>query len=204
MLLGVGVCQATPITYTVDYTLNSPFYGVGTIKGTITTDGATGTVNAGLYAGPGTPNPDTGDIISWDLTLTGSYGGGASFTLTNLNSNTFGRGSDLTATPTDLYFNFGGGDGGFLLFQVVFSSGQYYTCDAATGVGNPCFQGATITPTGINGPGFDNVPLTDNEIIGFVGATPLPSTWTMLIAGLIGLGFFTYRTKKTAAILAVA
>ena len=30
-----------------------------------------------------------------------------------------------------------------------------------------------------------------------VAATPLPSTWTMLIAGFIGLGFFAYRGTKT-------
>ena len=33
-----------------------------------------------------------------------------------------------------------------------------------------------------------------------VTATPLPSTWTMLIAGFIGLGFFAYRgSKKSSA-----
>jgi hypothetical protein len=36
-------------------------------------------------------------------------------------------------------------------------------------------------------------------------ATPLPSTWTMLIAGFVGLGFFAYRgTKKNAAALIAA
>jgi hypothetical protein len=36
-------------------------------------------------------------------------------------------------------------------------------------------------------------------------ATPLPSTWTMLIAGFVGLGFFAYRgpKKNTGAIAAV-
>jgi hypothetical protein len=38
-----------------------------------------------------------------------------------------------------------------------------------------------------------------------VAATPLPPTWTMLIAGFIGLGFFVYRgAKKNAAPLAAA
>jgi hypothetical protein len=37
------------------------------------------------------------------------------------------------------------------------------------------------------------------------GATPLPSTWTMLIAGFVGLGFLAYRgTKKNTAALAAA
>ena len=39
----------------------------------------------------------------------------------------------------------------------------------------------------------------------FVTPTPLPSTWTMLIAGLAGLGFFAYHgTKKNGAVLSAA
>jgi cbb3-type cytochrome oxidase subunit 3 len=38
-----------------------------------------------------------------------------------------------------------------------------------------------------------------------ISGTPLPSTWTMLIAGFVGLGFFAYRgTKKGTAALAAA
>jgi hypothetical protein len=38
-----------------------------------------------------------------------------------------------------------------------------------------------------------------------VAATPLPSTWTMLIAGFLGLGFFAYRgSKKNTAAIAAA
>ncbi len=35
-------------------------------------------------------------------------------------------------------------------------------------------------------------------------ATPLPSTWTMLIAGFAGLGFFAYRGSKKSAAIAAA
>jgi hypothetical protein len=38
-----------------------------------------------------------------------------------------------------------------------------------------------------------------------VSATPLPSTWTMLIAAFAGFGFLAYRgTKKSSAALAAA
>lgn len=46
---------------------------------------------------------------------------------------------------------------------------------------------------------------TDSEIVvNFVPtATPLPSTWLMLLSGFVGLGFFAYRgTKKHAAAIA--
>jgi hypothetical protein len=39
----------------------------------------------------------------------------------------------------------------------------------------------------------------------FSAATPLPSTWLMLLSGFIGLGFFAYRgSKKTTAAIAAA
>jgi PEP-CTERM motif len=48
--------------------------------------------------------------------------------------------------------------------------------------------------------GTDQVTLTGSVSSNI---TPLPSTWTMLIAGFVGLGFFAYRgTKKNAAALA--
>jgi hypothetical protein len=49
---------------------------------------------------------------------------------------------------------------------------------------------------------------SDSYSVGYSGSvsvstTPLPSTWTMLIAGFVGLGFFAYRgSKKGAAALA--
>lgn len=32
-------------------------------------------------------------------------------------------------------------------------------------------------------------------------ATPLPSTWTMLLSGLAGIGFIAYRRKSKAGLL---
>ncbi len=45
------------------------------------------------------------------------------------------------------------------------------------------------------GAGINIDPILDNVS---VAATPLPSTWTMLIAGFVGLGFFAYRGSKTS------
>ena len=57
----------------------------------------------------------------------------------------------------------------------------------------------TLVFTTANDPSFtylDDVSLT---------ATPLPPTWTMLIAGFVGLGFFAYRgTKKNGTACAAA
>jgi hypothetical protein len=44
--------------------------------------------------------------------------------------------------------------------------------------------------------------ILDNVV---VSSTPLPSTWTMLVAGFFGIGFFAYRgTKKNSASVAAA
>jgi hypothetical protein len=58
----------------------------------------------------------------------------------------------------------------------------------------------------------DTLPFNSNSNLGLqldytvftaAGATPLPSTWLMLLSGFVGLGFFAYRgTKKRAAIAA--
>ena len=53
----------------------------------------------------------------------------------------------------------------------------------------------TLTFASINTPGqfggvIGNVSLT---------ATPLPSTWSMLLAGFLGLGFIAYRAKRSSA-----
>jgi hypothetical protein len=43
------------------------------------------------------------------------------------------------------------------------------------------------------------------SIVSDANATPLPSTWTMLVAGFVGLGFFAYRgSKKGNAAFAAA
>jgi choice-of-anchor C domain-containing protein len=58
------------------------------------------------------------------------------------------------------------------------------------------------TTIGSNNGGIvlDDVVVSPN-----VAATPLPSTWTMLIAGFVGLGFFAYRgAKNNPAALAAA
>jgi hypothetical protein len=45
----------------------------------------------------------------------------------------------------------------------------------------------------------------DGQPLQGIAATPLPSTWTMLIAGFVGLGFFAYRgSKRKSAAIAVA
>jgi hypothetical protein len=81
--------------------------------------------------------------------------------------------------------------------------------DAAAGgnlAGGSSF--AVVDPTFAFAPGFDatgyslvfSPGIVNNDV---PGATPLPSTWTMLIAGFVGLGFLAYRGKKSTAAAAL-
>jgi hypothetical protein len=178
MLLGVGVCQADSITYNVDQVIGS-----GSVVGTITTDGTIGILGAG-------------DITGWNLELNGL---GASTNLTNSNSGVVDTGADVTATSTNLFFNFSGGDTSILAFVVTRGAGTVYYCDATSS--GECLQGASVSPISFSDPSFQNEAESGNQII---GSTPLPSTWLMLLSGFVGLGFFAFRgtTKNFAAVAA--
>jgi hypothetical protein len=52
----------------------------------------------------------------------------------------------------------------------------------------------TVTFQGVDPNLTDRTAFIDN-----VSISPLPSTWTMLIAGFVGLGYFAYRGTKTRA-----
>src|ERR1700691_5506357 len=90
------VLRADDITYTVNQMV-----GPGSVTGFITTDGTTGTLS-------------TTDISGWNLTLNDGYGD--TTLLTPSNSVEGVGGSDLTASSSDLMFDFNG-DGGVFYFS---------------------------------------------------------------------------------------
>jgi hypothetical protein len=166
--------SATAITYNVDQTI-----GLGSVVGTIQTDGAIGTLGAS-------------DITAWDLHLNGV---GATFEITNSNSAVFLRGDDVTASASDLFFNYSGTDNGLLLFQQGLFSGNFYYCDSTAS--DECFQGATVTPGFVFDGTAQNVALSGNQIIGT--AVPEPATWAMVLVGFGGLGVAMRARRRQAA-----
>jgi hypothetical protein len=173
-MMGAGIAEAAPITYHIDQAI-----GGGNVMGTIETDGTTGVLA-------------TGNFVAWSLTLNGI---GASYTITNADSVVLVTGSDVTATATQLLFNFSGGDSGYLLFQQGLFSGNHYYCDSAQ-LG-ACFQGATVTPQSIFDSSAQHVPMSGNQVIATAGdaAVPEPATLTVLGLSLIGLGVIGRRKR---------
>lgn len=125
---------------------------------------------------PNFVNPGNSFVLITQITVGGSPGGDDEFTFYNASS-----GGGLS--ETDEYFGpFG-----------IYTSAQLYT-------------GTEQSPTFVPGiyPGTYTVVEEPGATITISG-TPLPSTWTMLIAGFVGLGFFAYRgTKNRAAATAAA
>jgi hypothetical protein len=163
---GVLPAAADVIIYNVNRTVV-----LGSVTGTITTDGTIGTLA-------------TNDITSWNLTLNGPTA--PPFNLTNLNSGVEIIGNDLSADATNLYFDFSG-PSGFLLFQSgapPFGNSQAYYCAAPDT--DTCLKGETVAPTGSFNPGFqNNSDISGVQIIGTDPPAAVPGP--IAGAGLPGL-----------------
>jgi hypothetical protein len=168
-LAGAAGAQAVgDVTYAINQSIGS-----GSVVGQIVTDGKTGVLAQS-------------DIVSWSLTLNGA--GGVSSNITSVGGESVFKlvGSDLSATSTNLYFNYSGSDTGWLAFQVanpgLYSGHQYY-CDNTNWFG--CSKGASVVPTVYNDPSaIYDTSWTGNQVIASV-AGPSDSALFQSIVGLI-------------------
>jgi hypothetical protein len=164
-ILSPVVVRAADITYTV----NSSAGASGSVTGSITTDGSTGVLG-------------TADILNWNLVL--NDGTNPTFTL-NGTSNSAEEvvGLDLSATATQLLFDYSGSDGGFFLLEsLTIGDDGPFVCFSAS-------VACSTTPAGIslaalNGEG-DAVftELSDTGVIGTAGVSPTPEPGSLFLLG---------------------
>jgi hypothetical protein len=185
--LSSSVAHASPIVYTINTTITSanptgnPLQS-NTILGSITTDGTIGVLAAA-------------DITSWNLNLVDNLSASDDVTLTNANSTLVDIGGGLSATATGLSFNFSSPSTAEFLIQgnhFGLDSGFQYFCFST---GDACLAGETITPfyistdgavlTGTAAP-VGTQPLNPNPQT--PGVVPEPSTYGLVLTGLLSLG----------------
>ena len=160
--------SAAPIVYDVNRTV-----GVGSVSGTITTDGTFGVLS-------------TGNITGWSLTINAGDADGSFLLQGGINSSLEVAGTAMTADADSIDFNFSGD--GFALFQNPYiGSSQNFWCVEGpnancTGLGN----GETVTR---NNFGVPHITLTDSQAIATVrgGTVPEPASLALVGAALAGL-----------------
>lgn len=162
-------------------------------------------------SGPGTPNGNGGNVLS----------GYASLPYTSIEANSSATYSFATQQVSlsllwgspDSYNTLAFYEGPTLLASITGSSLALQTyghdlvsLDVLDPNSSPVAFNSVVLTTGQNAFEFaDLQAIGQGGGISPVLGTPLPSTWTMLIAGFIGLGFFANRgSKKDSAALAAA
>jgi hypothetical protein len=195
LILGVGQASATVYSLT--------FPSSTDISGTITTDGDTGILSAS-------------DITSWHIVDTSSNAH-FQFTLKQLNSTVSLAGSALTATTTQLLFDFSSITDSLLNFSspnFFGGSGGYSVqlCDATgTCLNQNLSPDHSVILVVFIAPGCcsGGAPTLESGVTQIAAAglppVPEPSTWAMMLVGFASLGFLACsRRKRAAAAVAAA
>jgi hypothetical protein len=172
----VGSAAANATTYVGSRTI-----GTGSVDLSITTDNTIGTLTAA-------------NILTYTIRLVNLD---STFTLTQANSAKLLTGTALTATATDLSFNFA--QVGQFVFQAP-SLGSSATFYCAQGVSSTCFDnlGAGEAVEANADYIFPRVARSGNQVLASASAVPEPASWAMMILGMGAVGGALRRRSKVS------
>jgi hypothetical protein len=176
--VGVNLSKAGPIKYVVSQT----FY-TGKVTGFIETDGKIGALT-------------NTDVIGWNLLLSG---GGSKADLTPLDSSASDGGGPLSATSSELLFDFKiAGDQGFCFSSYL---GGYCWQDGEFGASLGVTRPFILMDLEVDH-FSQRVVRFGVQVVGVhqaVAAIPEPASLGLLVAGLLGLGAFARRGRGGVA-----
>ena len=145
--------------------------GLATVIGFVETDGTLGVLGAANF-------------IDWNLLLQdGSSTYDLLGPLSGNNSSAYVQGSDLSATATQLLFNFSGTDNGYFLIQYGFGAhdGLHYYCDST--FSDICLTGEAVAPDFFTQ--GQTVSRSGEVVIGSM--VPEPSSLLLFGSSILGL-----------------
>lgn len=161
--------------------------GAATINFSLTTDNTIGVITAG-------------NVTSYAVTISD---GSTTINFAPANASLFIFGGALTATATNLNFDFSGANGSFLVFNRGAGLGDHY-CFETNGCGG--FNNGESYRFGQNGSftgqAYSGVQ-TIASVARVVGSVPEPATWVMMLLGF-GLIGGTMRHRRAAASVRLA
>lgn len=172
LLLSLSTASYSGPTYNVNSII-----GVGSVTGTIETDGTIGVLA-------------TANILNWNLVLND---GSSTFTITGNNSAVLVQGSALTTTTTQILFDFSTTAIGFVLFQnpSIGSGINFWCLESATGncANNPSAETVRLSAAYVNTPRVGNTAIASTSSVTTTPANvPTLSFWGVLMMSLL-LGY---------------
>ena len=168
-LIAVATLTFSTIANATVFNINRSIGNGGSVVGSVSTDGTLGQLA-------------TSNITAWTLKLSE---GGDTFDLIAGNSEVLVTSAGLSATATELWFNFSAS--GYVLFQnSPLNSGNPFWClqgpnnCATTFSGESVRASAPLTP-------FESSPYSGLQLIATVAPIPEPSTFALYLLGVTGM-----------------